>query len=118
MGRSHCARRGVVHAFAAGDSAAMTELLAADATVHGPVTDYRGWERVATVLDALVEVVTDVRVTRLLESAQGTAESFTAGGDGRQDDPVLLALAAVDAPATELRLMFRPLRTLRVGSSR
>jgi hypothetical protein len=93
----------------------MTELLAADATFHSAVTDYRGQERVARVLDALVEVVTDVRVTRLLESAQGIAASFAAGGDGRQADAVLLALAAADAPATELTLMLRPPRTLRVG---
>src|SRR5215216_942325 len=57
----------IVEAFVAGDSAAMTRLLAPDATFHSPVTDYHGRERVAEVLSALVEVVTDVRVTSVLE---------------------------------------------------
>jgi hypothetical protein len=108
----------MVDAFAAGDSAVMAELLAADATFHSPVTDYHGRERVAGVLAALVEVVTDVRLTRVLEGTDGTAAFFTAQGDGRQADGVLLALAAPGAPVTELTLMLRPLRTLLAGIER
>jgi hypothetical protein len=63
-------------------------------------------------------VVTDVRLTRVLEGTDGTAAFFTAQGDGRQADGVLLAVAAPGAPVTELTLMLRPLRTLLAGIER
>jgi hypothetical protein len=108
----------IVEAFVAGDSAAMTRLLAPDVTFHSPVTDYHGRERVAQVLSALVEVVTDVRVTSVLEGAEGTAAFFTAAGDGRPADGVLHVLAAPGARVTELTLMIRPLATLHAGIER
>jgi len=108
----------IVEAFAAGDSAAMTRLLAPDATFHSPVTDYHGRERVAQVLAALVQVITDVRVTNVLDGVEGTAAFFTATGDGRQADGVLHVVAARDAPVTELTLMLRPLTTLHAGIER
>jgi SnoaL-like domain len=108
----------IVEAFVAGDAAAMTRLLAPDATFHSPVTDYHGRERVAEVLSALVEVVTDVRVTSVLEGPEGTAALFSAAGDGRPADGVLHVLAAPGAPVTELTLMIRPLVTLHAGIER
>jgi hypothetical protein len=108
----------IVEAFATGDSAAMTRLLAPDATFHSPVTDYHGRERVAPVLSALVQVVTDVRVTSVLDGPEGTAAFFTAAGDGRPADGVLHVLATPDAHITELTLMLRPLRTLHAGIER
>jgi hypothetical protein len=111
----------IVEAFAAGDSAAMTRLLAPDATFHSPVTDYHGRERVAQVLAALVQVLTDVRLTSVLDGVAGTAAFFTATGDGRRADGVLHVLAAPDvpdAPVTELTLMIRPLKTLHAGIER
>jgi SnoaL-like domain len=108
----------IVEAFVAGDSTRMIELLAPDATFHSPVTDYRGRERVARVLSALVQVVTDVRVTRVLDGPEGTAAFFTAAGDGRSADGVLHVLAAPGAPASELTLMLRPLETLHAGIER
>jgi hypothetical protein len=108
----------IVEAFAAADSARMIELLAPDATFHSPVTDYHGRERVARVLSALVQVITEARVTRVLDGPDGTAAFFTAAGDGRPADGVLHVLAGPDAPATELTLMLRPLRTLHAGIER
>jgi hypothetical protein len=108
----------IVEAFVAGNSAAMTRLLATDATFHSPVTDYHGREHVAQVLAALVQVVTDVRVTSVLDGADGTAAFFTATGDGRRADGVLHVLGEADAPVTELTLMIRPLETLLAGIER
>jgi SnoaL-like domain len=107
--------RQIVRAFAAGDAAAMTELLGLDATFHSPVTDYHGRERVAEVLGALVQVITDVRVTRVLDGPEETSAFFEASLDGRAADGVLLVLAA---PAGELTLMIRPLRSLLAGIER
>ena len=109
---------GIVEAFVAGDSSRMIELLAPDATFHSPVTDYHGRERVERVLSALVQVVTDVRVTTVLDGPEGTAAFFTAAGDGRPADGVLHVVAAPGAPAAELTLMLRPLRTLHAGIER
>ena len=111
-------RQQIVQAFAAGDAAAMTELLASDATFHSPVADYPGRERVAEVLAALVQVITDVRVTRALDGAEETAAFFEASGDGRRAEGVLLVVGAPDAPTTELTLMIRPLKTLLAGVER
>jgi hypothetical protein len=111
-------RSAIVEAFVSGDSAAMTRLLAPDATFHSPVTDYHGRERVARVLSALVQVVTDVRVTRMLGGPEGTAAFFTAAADGRSADGVLHVVAPPDAPVTELTLMLRPLATLHAGIER
>jgi hypothetical protein len=108
----------IVEAFVSGDSAGMTRLLATDATFHSPVTDYHGRDRVARVLSALVQVVTDVRLTRVLDGPEVTAAFFTAAGDGRSADGVLHVVAAPDAPVTELTLMLRPLETLHAGIER
>jgi SnoaL-like domain len=108
----------IVQAFRAGDAPAMMASLAPDATFRSPVTDYRGRERIAEVLDALVQVVTDVRVTRTLEGEEATAAFFDAAGDGRRAEGVLLVRAAPGAPATELTLMLRPLATLLAGIER
>jgi SnoaL-like protein len=105
----------VVVAFVAGDAQAMTELLASDATFHSPVTDYRGRPRVGEVLSALVEVVTEVRVTRMVEGADGTAAFFTASAGGRRADGVLLVVGATSRPAAEVTLMVRPLGSLLSG---
>jgi hypothetical protein len=108
----------IVEAFVAGDAAAMTALLADDATFHSPVTDYRGRDRITKVLTALVQVVTDVRLTRALDGADSTAAFFTATADGRDGDGVLLVRITPEAPATELTLMIRPLATLLAGIER
>jgi hypothetical protein len=108
----------IVEAFVAGDAAAMTALLAGDATFHSPVTDYRGRERVAEVLAALVQVVTGVRLTRVLEGADGTAGFFTASADGRVADGVLLVVGAPGGPASDVTLMVRPLSSLLSGIER
>jgi hypothetical protein len=108
----------IVQAFLAGDARAMTALLAEDATFHSPVADYRGRDRVAEVLAAVVQVVTEVRLTRMLEGAEATAAFFTAAGGGQRGDGVLLVRAAPGAPATELTLMVRPLKTLLAGIER
>jgi SnoaL-like protein len=110
--------RGIVEAFAAGDAATMTELLAADATFRSPVTEYHGRERVAEILAALVQVVTDVRVTRTLQGPGETAAFFTASGEGRRHDGVLLVVGPPGAPATEVTLMIRPLKALLAGIER
>jgi hypothetical protein len=108
----------IVQAFCDGDAPAMTARLADGATFRSPVTEYRGRERVAEVLAALVHVLTDVRLTRTLEDAESTAAFFTATGGGRSGDGVLLVRAAAGAPATELTLMLRPLGTLLAGIER
>ena len=105
-------------AFVAGDAAAMTALLAPDATFHSPVTDYRGRERVGEVLAALAEVLTEVRLTRLLEGAEGTAGFFSASVDGRGAEGVLLVVGAAGAPASDVTLMVRPLSSLLSGIER
>jgi hypothetical protein len=105
----------VVEAFVASDATGMTELLAPDATFRSPVTDYEGRERFAEVFAALVQVLTDARVTRLLEGSQETAAFFTASGDGRRAEGVLLVLAEADEPASEVTLMLRPLKSLLAG---
>jgi ketosteroid isomerase-like protein len=107
-----------VEAFVAGDAATMTALLARDATFHSPVTDYRGRGRVGEVLAALLEVVTEVRLTRLFEGADGTAGFFTASADGRGAEGVLLVVAAPDGPASDVTLMVRPLSSLLSGIER
>jgi ketosteroid isomerase-like protein len=104
----------IVDAFVAGDSAGIVELLTPDATFHSPVTDYHGSERVAEVLGGVVQVITDVRVTRVLEDGDATAAFFEARGEGRRAEGVLLVLAS----AGELTLMIRPLKTLLAGVER
>jgi hypothetical protein len=110
--------RAIVEALRGGDAPAMAALLAPDATFHSPVTDYRGRERIAKVLAALVQVVTDVRVTRTFEGAEATAAFFDAVGDGRRAEGALLVRAGAGGPATELTLMLRPLETLLAGIGR
>jgi hypothetical protein len=104
--------RAVVEAFASGDADALVARLAPDVVFHSPVRDYRGCERVARVLTALVRVVSDVRLTRVLGGPEDTAAFFVAGGGA---DGVLRVLAADDRPATELTLMLRPLEALLAG---
>jgi hypothetical protein len=108
----------IVEAFVAGDAAAMTALLAPDATFHSPVTDYRGRERVGDVLAALAEVVTEVRLTRLLEGPEGTAAFFSASIEGRGAEGVLLVVGAAGGPASDVTLMVRPLSSLLSGIER
>jgi hypothetical protein len=108
----------IVEAFIAGDAAAMTALLAPHATFHSPVTDYRGREPVGEVLAALAEVVTEVRLTRLLEGADATAGFFSALVDGRGAEGVLLVVGAVGGPASDVTLMVRPLSSLLSGIER
>jgi hypothetical protein len=108
----------IVEAFVAGDAAAMTALLAPGATFHSPVTDYRGRGRVGEVLAALAEVVTEVRLTRLLEGAEGTAGFFSASVDGRAAEGVLLVVGTPGGPASDVTLMVRPLSSLLSGIER
>jgi hypothetical protein len=112
MGRGTAAGRAVVEAFAAGDAEALVRRLAPGVVFHSPVTDYRGRERVAKVLAAVVQVVSEVRLTSVFGGAAETAAFFVAGG-GRADG-VLLVIAA-DRSATELTLMLRPLDALLAG---
>jgi SnoaL-like domain len=108
----------IVEAFLAGDARAMTELLEPDATFHSPVTDYRGREPVAEVLGALVRVVTDVRLTRVLDGPDATAGFFTASAGGRRAEGVLLVLAPPGGRASDVTLMVRPLASLLAGIER
>jgi hypothetical protein len=108
----------IVEAFLAGDAGAMTELLEPDATFHSPVTDYRGRERVGEVLGALIRVVTDVRLTRVLEAADATAGFFIASVDGREAEGVLLVLTAPAGRVVDVTLMVRPLASLLAGIER
>jgi ketosteroid isomerase-like protein len=103
----------IVDAFVAGDSAGIVELLTPDATFHSPVTDYHGSERVAEVLGGVVQVITDVRVTRVLEDGDATAAFFEARCEGRRAEGVLLVVTSA-----ELTLMIRPLKTLLAGVER
>jgi hypothetical protein len=110
--------RAMVEAFLAGDAAGMVELLAPSATFHSPVADYAGRERVAEVLRALVKVVTDARLVRLLETGDATAACFSGAVDGRVADGVLVVVARSDGRVAELTLMVRPLRSLLAGIER
>ncbi len=105
----------IVRSFLAGDAAAVASGLAPDATLHSPVTDHHGRDRVAQVLTALAQVMTEARPTRVLDGPSQTAAFFTASIQDRRADGVLLVLAAPDAPATDLTLMVRPLKTLQLG---
>lgn len=105
----------IVRAFLAGDTAAVVDRLAPDATFHSPVTDYRGRDRIAKVLQALPQVVTGLRLTRRLDGPGETAAFFTADVRDDQVEGMLLVLAAPGAPATDLTLMIRPLETLLLG---
>jgi len=102
----------MVEAFLAGDAVAMIELLSADATLHSPVTDYRGRERVAEVLEALVQVLADARASVQFEARDTTAAFFTATLDGRRGEGALLVVAGPDGSVCGLTLMVRPLRSL------
>ena len=113
MGRGTATGRAVVEAFAAGDAEALVRRLAPAVVFHSPVTDYHGRERVAKVLAAVVQVVSEVRITSVFGDAAETAAFFVAG-PGRADG-VLLVIAADDRPATELTLMLRPLDALLAG---
>ena len=104
--------RAVVEAFASGDAQALVARLAPDVVFHSPVRDYHGRERVARVLSALVQVVSDIRLTRVVDGSEDTAAFFVARGDA---DGVLLVLAEHDRPAGELTLMLRPLEALLAG---
>jgi hypothetical protein len=104
-----------VEAFASGDARAFVGRLAPDVTFHSPVRDYHGRERVATVLAALVQVVSEVRLTRVIDGPEETVAFFVARGGGAHADGVLRVLAAHDRPATELTLMLRPLEALLAG---
>jgi hypothetical protein len=101
-----------------GDSAAIAELLAPEATFHSPVTDYRGRERAAKVLTALSRVVTDAEPARILEGPGETTAFFTATAEGRAAEGVLLVVADGDGLATDLTLMVRPLEALLGGIER
>jgi hypothetical protein len=110
--------RTMVEAFLAGDVTAMVELLAPDVVFHSPVADYPGRERVAEVLTAVAEVVTEGRLTRLLGDRESTVAFFTATVDRRPGDGMLLVVAAPDGGVVELTLMVRPLRSLLAGIKR
>jgi hypothetical protein len=104
--------RRLIEAFVAADAAATAALLAADATFHSPVADYEGREQFAAVLAALVQVVTGITVTSVLERPGETAAFFTAAVNGRQVDGMVRVIATSEAPATELTIILRPLEYL------
>ncbi len=109
----------VVRAFLAGDAPAMVDLLTPDATFHSPVTDYPGRESVSKVLTALVQVLTEPKLTRILDGPGETAAFFTVPDlQGHPAEGVLLVLADQDTPATDVTLMIRPLKTLLLGIER
>jgi hypothetical protein len=110
--------RRLVDAFMAGDSATIASLLAAEATFHSPVTDYRGGRRATKVLSAVTQVVTDARPTRILDRPEETVAFFTAATDGRRAEGVLLVEAGDDGLATDVTLMIRPLEALLAGIDR
>jgi SnoaL-like domain len=111
-------RTAMVALFLAGDAAGMAELLGAGATFRSPVTEYRGRERVREVLAAVVQVVDDRRLTRLLEAPGATAAAFDATVDGRAGEGVLLIVGTSDGGVSEVTLMVRPLRSLLAGIER
>ena len=111
-------RAAMVALFLAGDAAGMVELLAPDASFRSPVTEYRGRERVWEVLTAVVEVVADRRLTRLLEAPGATAAAFVATVDGRAGEGVLLVADSPDGGVAEVTLMVRPLGSLLAGIER
>ena len=111
-------RAAMVALFLAGDAAGMAELLAPDGTFRSPVTEYRGRERVRGVLAAVVQVVDDRRLTRLLEAPGATAAAFAASVDGRPGEGLLLIADAPGGGVGELTLMVRPLRSLMAGIER
>jgi hypothetical protein len=111
-------RAAMVALFLAGDAAGIAELLAADATFRSPVTEYRGRERVGEGLAAVLQVVDDRRLTRLLEAPGATAAAFNATVDGRVGDGLLLVVGGSDGGACEITLMVRPLRSLLAGIER
>jgi SnoaL-like protein len=110
--------RAMVEAFLAGDAEAMIERLSSDATFHSPVTDYHGRERVGEVLGALVQVLTEARVSVRFEARDTTAAFFTATLDRRPGEGALLVVTAPDGSVCDLTLMVRPLRSLLVGMER
>jgi len=108
----------MVALFLAGDASGMSELLMADATFRSPVTEYRGRERVSEVLAAVVQVVADRRLTRLLEGPGATAAAFAANVDGRAGEGLLLVVDAAGGGVAEVTLMVRPLKSLLAGIER
>jgi len=108
----------MVALFLAGDAAGMAELLEPDATFRSPVTEYRGRRRVREVLAAVVQVVADRRLTRLLEAPGATAAAFAASVDGRAGEGVLLIADSRDGRVAEVTLMVRPLGSLLAGIER
>jgi len=111
-------RAAMVALFLAGDAAGMAELLEPDATFRSPVTEYRGRRRVREVLAAVVQVVADRRLTRLLEAPGATAAAFAASVDGRAGEGVLLIADSRDGRVAEVTLMVRPLGSLLAGIER
>lgn len=111
-------RGAMVALFLAGDGEGMLELLAPDATFRSPVTEYRGRERVGAVLTAVVEVVAQRNLTRVLEGAGATAAAFTATVDGQPGEGVLMVVGGSDGSVSEVTLMVRPLRSLLAGIER
>jgi hypothetical protein len=96
----------------------MAELLSPDATFRSPVTEYRGRERVREVLAAVVQVVGDRRLTRLLEAPGATAAAFAATVDGHAGDGLLLVADSPAGGLGEVTLMVRPLGSLMAGIER
>jgi hypothetical protein len=107
--------RGVVDAFVSGDAAAVVGALAADATFHSPVADYRGRQQFAPVLPARATVVADATLTAGHEAPGETVAFIEATIEGRRADGVLRVVVDGGEPATALTLMIRPLSTLLAG---
>jgi len=112
------ARAAMVALFLAGDGAGMAELLASDGSFRSPVTEYRGRDRVREVLTAVVKVVGERRLTRLLDAPGATAAAFAATVDGRAGEGVLLVADSPLGGVGEVTLMVRPLGSLMAGIER
>jgi hypothetical protein len=100
-------RRQIVDALLAGDASAATALLDPAATFHSPVADYHGAERIGTVWNAVVQLLTDARTTAIHETPEETVAFFTAKVHGRPADGILRVVGTRD-----VTLMLRPLSTL------
>ena len=104
--------------FLAGDVAGAAALLAPDAVLHSPVTDYRGRERIAAVHTALAGLLGDAQVTSVLRGERETAVAFRGSIADRDADGVLRVVGDGEGAVSDVTLLVRPLDVLLAGVAR